>query len=113
VDFRRTEIDAVSKHGEQQSGPVVDGYFFPAVPTAIFAAGEQGRVPLFVGWNSQESGAGGASSKDPLTVVNFTNDVAEIYQGQQILGDYPAPTDSDVMQAVIDLASEGFIAYCA
>src|SRR5262245_12864447 len=37
-------------------GPTVDGYFFPKSPFEIFAAGEQARVPLLAGVNSEGMG---------------------------------------------------------
>ena len=33
---------------------VVDGYFFPSNPVALYTAGKQAHVPLLVGWNSEE-----------------------------------------------------------
>ncbi|MEJ7770030.1 MAG: carboxylesterase family protein, partial [Chitinophagaceae bacterium] len=33
----------------------IDGYFLPKSPAEIYAAGDQARVPLLVGWNSEES----------------------------------------------------------
>jgi para-nitrobenzyl esterase len=34
--------------------PIVDGWFLPRPPAAIFAAGEQSDVPLMAGWNKDE-----------------------------------------------------------
>lgn len=34
--------------------PIVDGYFLPATVAAIFARGQQARVPLLAGWNADE-----------------------------------------------------------
>lgn len=33
---------------------VIDGYFLPKTLTEIFRAGEQAKVPLLLGWNSEE-----------------------------------------------------------
>src|SRR5204863_2557639 len=33
---------------------VIDGYFLPDAPKALYAAGKQARVPLLAGWNSEE-----------------------------------------------------------
>ena len=42
---------------------VVDGYFLPKTVPEIFAAGQQARVPLLAGWNSQESGPAASSDR--------------------------------------------------
>ena len=45
-------------------GAIVDGDFLPRPPAEIYAAGAQAHVPLLVGWNSQESDAGGVLGRD-------------------------------------------------
>src|ERR1700741_4732294 len=52
-------LDAASKGGFASVGrfPItIDGYFLPAEPATIYAAGKQARVPLLAGWNSEEVG---------------------------------------------------------
>ena len=43
----------------------VDGWFFPQVPAEIFAAGQQARVPLLAGWNSEEMNGRALLRGDP------------------------------------------------
>ena len=38
-------------------GPNLDGYFLPKTLTEIFKAGQQSKVPLLAGSNSEEAGA--------------------------------------------------------
>jgi para-nitrobenzyl esterase len=47
-------LEASGKPGAPRFSAIVDGYLFPQAPTAVFAAGQQAKVPLLVGWNSQE-----------------------------------------------------------
>jgi para-nitrobenzyl esterase len=106
-------LEAASKHGAPQWGPVIDGYFFPKLPRAIFADNDQAHVPLLVGWNSEESRPGDVMGNDDQTVENFTADVTKLYgaQATQVLSVYPVATDSDVEHAATALASDRFIAY--
>jgi para-nitrobenzyl esterase len=48
-------LEAASRPGVPRFETNVDGYFFPETPAQIFAAGEQAKVPLLAGWNSEES----------------------------------------------------------
>src|ERR1019366_5046695 len=47
-------LEAAGKPGMPRFSTVVDGYFLPESPAAIFAAGKQAHVPLLAGWNSEE-----------------------------------------------------------
>lgn len=47
-------LEAAGKPGTGRFPATIDGYFFPKSPAAIFAAGEQIKVPLLAGWNSEE-----------------------------------------------------------
>src|SRR5512140_483090 len=49
-------LQTTAKPGAPWFQPTVDGYLFPKSPPEIFAAGEQARVPLLAGFNSEESG---------------------------------------------------------
>jgi len=65
-------LQATSKPGYGRFPVVVDGYFFPKQPIAIYTSGEQAKVPLLVGWNSQESGYQGILGNNAPTVANYT-----------------------------------------
>ena len=45
---------AVAKPGAGRFSPTIDGYLFPQPVRQIYAEGKQARVPLLLGWNSQE-----------------------------------------------------------
>lgn len=103
-------LDA-SKQG--RFGAVVDGYFLPKSPEAIYGAGEQAHVPLLAGWNAAEGGAGSVLGRDPATPENLAKALDRLYPGH---GDaaraaYPAATDAEALQAATDLASDRFIGF--
>ncbi len=91
----------------------IDGYLLPREPGAIFEAGEQAHVPLLVGWNTEESGAGAILRDQPPTRANFEKAVRALYKdhADEVLSAYPGETEDEVRQAATDLASDRFIAY--
>jgi para-nitrobenzyl esterase len=93
--------------------PVVDGYFFPKSPTQIFEAGEQARVPLMAGWNSEEMSYRALLGQDQPTPENYAKAVQKVYgdKAAQVMQLYPATTEEEVMQAATDLAGDRFIGY--
>lgn len=106
-------LEATSKPGVPRFSAVVDGYFFPKSPTAVFTAGQQSRVPLLVGWNSQESGYQGILGKETLTRANYTKAVQKMYgeQADRLLKVYNPTSDEDVEQVATDLAGDRFIGF--
>ncbi len=106
-------LEATGKPGAPRFSAAVDGYFFPKPPVAIFAAGEQAKVPLLVGWNSQESGYQGILGKEKPTPEAYAQAVQKLYgdRASEIMKLYPATTDADVEQAATNLASDRFIGY--
>ncbi len=86
---------------------IVDGYFLPSAPDAIFAAGQQAHVPLLAGWNANEQ-------RSPIkTVAAFTELAQKDFatQGPQLLAAYPAATDAEAAASAGDLASDRWIAF--
>lgn len=106
-------LEASGKQGAPRFAAIVDGYFLPQAPTAIFAAGQQARVPLLVGWNSQESGYQGILGQAQPTLENYRAAVQKLYgdRAADALRAYPAATDAEVEQAATNMASDRFIAY--
>jgi para-nitrobenzyl esterase len=91
----------------------VDGHFLPGDPVEIFAAGEQARVPLLVGWNSEEMSARAVLGAEEPTREGFAKAVKRLYaeHAEEILKAYPAASDEEVRQAATDLAGDRFIGY--
>lgn len=109
----QTLLETTTKPGLPRFSAVVDGYFFPKSPTAVFAAGQQSQVPLLVGWNSQESGYQGILGKETPTLANYTQAVKKMYgeQADKILKVYNPANDAEVEQVAVALAGDRFIGF--
>ncbi len=106
-------LEATAKPGVAWFWPVVDGYFFPKSPSEIFEAGEQARVPLMAGWNSEEMNYRALLGQDPPTPENYAKAVQKVFgdKAPEVMQAYPATTEEEVMQAATDLAGDRFIGY--
>jgi para-nitrobenzyl esterase len=82
------------------------------VPAEIFAAGEQARVPLLAGWNSEESSAR-ALVRDAITPENASAAIARTFgeRAAEAAKVFPTSTVEEATQSLTDLASDRFIAY--
>jgi para-nitrobenzyl esterase len=106
-------LEATAKPGTPWFSAITDGYFFPKSPTEIFNNGEQAKVPLLAGWNSEEMSYRSILGQDAPTPENYTKAVEKLYgdKAQEALKLYPATTEEEVMQAATDLAGDRFIGY--
>lgn len=106
-------IEATAKPGMPRFSPVVDGYFFPKSPSEVFAAGQQAKVPLLAGWNSQESGYQGIMGTEALTKANYVAAVEKMYgdQAAAVLKVYNPSSDAEVEQVATALAGDRFIGF--
>jgi para-nitrobenzyl esterase len=106
-------LEASGKPGAPRFSAIVDGYLFPQSPKEIFLAGQQAKVPLLVGWNSQESGYQGILGQAAPTVENYRAAVQKAFgdRAAEVLRLYPAATDAEVEQAATDLAGDRFLGY--
>jgi len=117
ADLRKIPAEKLLDESTQQGSPRfrvdVDGYFFPKSPVDIYAAGEQAKVPLLVGWNSEEGNYKGLLQGQEPTVENFTKAVQKIFgeNAPAILKVYHPTDNESVKEAGTDLASALFIAY--
>lgn len=93
----------------------LDGHFLPKTLTEIFEAGEQSKVPLLAGSNSEEQGARGILGQkfNEPTVENFAEAIRRLYgeNAEQVLKVYAPKTPEEVLQAATDLASARFISH--
>src|SRR5262249_13378113 len=100
-----------------QGGPrfpiTIDGYFLQKTVAAIFAAGEQARVPLLAGWNSHEGGVGAFGRGNEPTPEAFEKTVRAAFpdHGDEVLKVYPATTPDEIIEAAAALAGDRFIAF--
>lgn len=91
----------------------VDGYFFNEPPQETYAAGRQSRVPLLVGWNSEEMTWRALMGGDEPTPENYEKAVRRLYgaRAEEALKLYPVKTRDEVIEAATDLAGDRFIGY--
>jgi len=93
--------------------PNLDGYFLPKTLTQIYEEGEQARVPLLAGANSEEMPARAVLGQSEPTVEGFGAAVRRLYgeSADQVLKVYAPKTTEEVLEAATDLASARFIAF--
>jgi para-nitrobenzyl esterase len=91
----------------------LDGYFLPKPLTAIYEAGEQAKVPLLAGSNTQEQPARAVLGDGEPTPETLANAIRKFYGDQAggILKAYAAATPDEVYEAAMHLASARFVAF--
>jgi para-nitrobenzyl esterase len=106
-------LDLASKPGMPPNSPTVDGYFLLKTPDAVFAAGEQAKVPLLAGWNSAEIPYQGIMYGDLPTPENYAKKLKTFYgdRADEALKLYPGATQEEVIKSATELASDRFIVY--
>src|SRR5262245_14394575 len=106
-------LEATAKPGQPWFTPTVDGYFFPKSPFDIYAAGEQSRVPLLAGVNSEEMGYFAVMGRETPTVENYSKALERLFpgKGEEVFKLYPASNETEVMDSARDLAGDRFISY--
>ncbi len=106
-------LEASGKGNPFRFSTNLDGYFLPKLPEAIFAAGEQAKVPLLAGWNSEEMNYRMILGPNEPTPENYAKAVRGLYgeRGDEALKLYPGASAEQVLDSATDLASDRFIAY--
>ncbi|SMO36439.1 para-nitrobenzyl esterase [Fodinibius sediminis] len=106
-------LEATTQPDTPRFSPTVDGYFLPKPPADIYAAGEQADVPLFVGWNSRETGYQFIMQGEEPTPENYRKKVRTLYgeNADRVLEHYPGATTEEVVYSATALASDRFIGY--
>jgi para-nitrobenzyl esterase len=106
-------LDEASKWGAFNTKAVVDGYFLPKLPSEIFAAGEQAKVPLLAGWTSAEIPYQAFMQGQFPSVENYVARVKAQYgdKADEVLKLYPGNTQDEVIKSATALASDNFIVY--
>ncbi|HLX63340.1 MAG TPA: carboxylesterase family protein, partial [Planctomycetota bacterium] len=106
-------LEAMAKPNTPWFAPDVDGYFFPKPPAELFAAGQQAHIPLLVGSNSEENGAGSVLGKDAPTLENYQKNLKRLYKDKadDVFKVYPASSETEILDAAQDLASDRFISH--
>lgn len=93
--------------------PNLDGHFLARTLADIFAAGEQAKVPLLAGSNTEEQGARGVLGAAEPTAANFESAINKLYgeHAGGVLQAYKGTTPEEILQAATDLASARFIGH--
>lgn len=105
-------LEAASRPGVPRFNAVVDGWFFPKAPAELFAAGEQARVPLLAGWNSEEAN-GRTLLRDEPTAEKARAVYANLF-GQRAADAekmFPIGSADEITQSLTDIASDRFIGF--
>jgi para-nitrobenzyl esterase len=91
----------------------MDGYFLSKSLTEIFEAGEQAKVPLLEGSNTQEQAARSVLGSGDPTPETLANAIRRFYgdEAEPVLKAYAASTTDEVYEAATHLASARFISY--
>jgi para-nitrobenzyl esterase len=93
--------------------PNIDGHVLSRDAHAVFAAGEQARVPLLAGWNADEIRAGIVLAKQKPTAASFAAETRKRFGtfADAVLKVYPATSDAEALESAAALASDLFIGY--
>ncbi len=105
--------EAVSKIHELRFSTTLDGYFLPKPLTEIYEAGQQAKIPLLAGTNTQEGAARAVLGDGDATPETLAAAIRKLYgdKAGPILKAYAATTPEGVYEAATHLASARFIAY--
>jgi len=92
---------------------IVDGYFLPKSLLAIFDAGEQAKVPLLAGSNTQEQVPRSVLGDGGPTPEILASGIKKLYgdKSDDIIRAYSAKSSDEVYEAAMHLASARFISY--
>jgi para-nitrobenzyl esterase len=106
-------LEASRRFGVFRFQIAIDGYLLPKNPYQIYEAGEQAKVPLLAGWNSEEMNSQAILGNEKPTKENYIKAVKKLYgdSAGEAIKNYNPLTDNDVEQAATDLASDRFIGY--
>jgi para-nitrobenzyl esterase len=105
--------EAAAKAQGIRFSTAMDGYFLAKTLTEIALAGEQARIPLLAGTNTEEMSpravlAGGAPTPEALAEA-----IKKLYgdKAEPVVKAYAAATTEEVYEAAMHLASARFISY--
>jgi para-nitrobenzyl esterase len=107
-------LEATARPDIPRGAATIDGYLLPKPLVDIFTAGEQAKVPLLAGWNSEESNVRGLlGPKTEPTPENYAAAVRKRYgdRADEVLKLYPGKTPEEVQESGTALAGDQFIAF--
>jgi len=106
-------LEAANKLSPGAAAGNIDGYFLDKPLADTLEAGEQARVPLLVGWNSEEVGYAALMGCPDISEEAYTKVVRERFgpAADEILRLYPAGSPDELKRSATALASDSFIAF--
>lgn len=101
----RDLLDGAAGQGFRTDG-IVDGWVIPEQPYQMFSQGRQHKVPVLVGFNSEEGTTLGAASTLPDSAQAYETRLRSVYGdlADMILDVYPA---DDIRQSTLDNYRDG------
>jgi para-nitrobenzyl esterase len=92
---------------------VIDNYFYKKNLVETYKAKEQAEIPLLLGWNSAEGGAGGVMQGLPYTKENYEKKVKEMFPNDyaEVLKLYHANNEKEIERSATAISSDRFISY--
>jgi para-nitrobenzyl esterase len=105
--------EATTKVQGVRFSTALDGYFLPKPVTAIFEAGEQAKIPMLAGSNTQEQPARSVLGDGEPTPETLASAIKRFYgdKADDILRAYSATTTDEVYEAAAHLASARFVGF--
>jgi para-nitrobenzyl esterase len=105
--------DAAAKAQGIRFSTAMDGYFLSKTLKEIALAGEQAKVPLLAGSNTEEQGARAVLAGGDPTPETLAEAIKKFYgdKAEPVLKAYAATTTDEVFEAATHLASARFISY--
>lgn len=105
--------EAVTKVQGVRFSTSLDGYFLPKTVTDIFEAGEQAKVPLLAGSNTQEGPARAVLGDGEPTPETLAAAIRKFYgeKSADLVKAYAAGTTDEVWEAAMHLASARFVGF--
>jgi para-nitrobenzyl esterase len=109
----QTLLDATGPNATPKTffWPVVDGHFLRQRPEVVFTSGQQARVPLLLGGNSQEGHYVAVLKGAEPTPENWRAALKRLFasKADQALAFYPGHDNEEVIRSATALASDLFI----
>jgi para-nitrobenzyl esterase len=105
--------EAAGKAQGVRFSTAMDGYFLPKSLVEIGQAGEQAKVPLLAGTNTEESSPRAVLGAGEPTSATLEAAIRKFYgdKADPIVKAYAATTQDEVFEAAMHLASARFISY--
>lgn len=110
-ELRNIPAEKLLRANEQLAG-TIDGYFFPEAPIELYKKGMQAKVPLLIGWNSQEMDYHFLIGDKEPTPENFKNALKKYFGDNtgDVMQLYGVTNSSFVLSGATQLAGDLFIA---